>query len=184
MDEKTLRKTYGMVAGLVVIATAMSAWGWPELMRRRQATHAMEVLGQIARGAHIYYVKPRLGDYGERMACQFPQGKIFSTPAASCCDSSVRLDGTNHCDPAKTDWNRSLWNALKVEVKEPQGFVYHYEASGTFADARYKITAISDLDCDGVYATYVYEGQGDSKAVAENCVLNTRPTFRAINLGE
>ena len=179
-----MRSEYTIAAALVIVALVAAAWGWPTLMRRRQATYAMEILGKVAKSAHIYYVKPRQGAEASRMPCQFPQGEVISTPAKSCCDSSVRLEGTNHCDPAKTDWNRILWRALKVEIKEPQGFVYRYQGSGTFADARYTITAIGDLDCDGVYSTYIYEGRGDPAATADNCVLNTRPSFRAINIGE
>ncbi|MCO4760498.1 MAG: hypothetical protein KC502_03295 [Myxococcales bacterium] len=171
-------------AGLLVLVLATAAYGWPALMRRRQSADAMSILGRIAKRAHVYYVKPRQGTGAERAPCQFPIGEIRSTPALSCCDERVRAEGSNHCDPAKTDWERLLWRALEIEVKEPQGFVYSYEGSGSFGDARYKVTAIGDLDCDGVYSTYVYEGRGDPKATKDNCVLETHPTFRAVNPGE
>lgn len=181
--KKELRPALALTAVLLLGVIATAAWGWPTLMRRRQATYAMEMLGRIARRAHVYYVKPRLGEGGKRMPCQFPQGEVRSTMAKSCCDPKVRGEG-NVCDPAKTDWDRLLWKALLMEIKEPQPFVFSYEGSGTFADARYKVTAVGDLDCDGVYATYVFEGKGDPKATAEDCVLNTHPTFKAVNPGE
>ena len=171
-------------AALLIGVVATAAWGWPTLMRRRQATYAMEVLGRIARRAHVYYVKPRQGEKESRMPCQFPRGEVRSTPALSCCDERVRTAEGNLCDPAKTDWNRLLWRALTIELNEPQPFVYTYKASGTFKDATYTVTAIGDLDCDGVYATYTYIGRGDPNATAENCVLKTHPTFTATNPGE
>ena len=178
-------KPWMVIAALLVVGVVVSAvWGWPTVMRRRQATYAMEILGRIARRAHVYYVKPRLGEKGERMPCQFPQGEVRSTPALTCCDARVRTATGNQCDPAKTDWNRLLWRALAIELREPQGFVFAYKAKGTFADAHYTVTAVGDLDCDGVYATYTYEGVGDPDATAQNCVLKTHPTFKATNPGE
>ncbi len=183
MNPRT-RTLWLVVAGLLVAVVASAAWGWPALLRRRQATYAMEVLGRMARGAHIYYVKPRQGEGAKRMPCQFPQGQVASTPAPSCCDPRVRMADDNRCDPSKTDWNRLIWRAIGVELTEPQPFVYRYEATGTMAEARYTLTALSDLDCDGVFATYVYEGRGDPASTPDNCLLTTHPTFRAVNPGE
>ena len=149
-----------------------------------EALEAMEGLGRVARGAAVYYVKPRGADDGLRMACQFPRGVAKVTDAASCCDPRVNLPGTPHCDPSKLDWNKPIWNALGTHIGEPQPFIWVYEAEGTFAEARYQISAYADLDCDGVFSTFRMVGQGDPKAKADDCVLTTRPSFEAHEIDE
>lgn len=172
------------LALLVLLVLASAAWGVPELLRRRQATLALDTLGRIAQRAHVYYVKPRMTEGAGRMPCQFPRGAIRSTPAKSCCDPRVNIPGTALCDPDKVDWNRVLWKALQIEVDEPQPFVYAWEATGTLADARYTITAWGDLDCDGELSTFRFEGRGDPRATEDNCLLGTRPAFTQVGVGE
>lgn len=173
-----------VVSGLVVAAGATFAFGWPDVVDRQHGIEAMTTLGRIARGAAVYYVKPRGGDEGLRMLCQFPQGTTRSTPAASCCDPAVNLPGTPHCDPAKTMWNTTIWKTVGVEIKEPQPFVFSYEAKGELGEARYVIRAHADLDCDGNFSTFEFVGSGDPGASRENCVLRTTPTFRTSQPGE
>lgn len=181
----TLHQTL-LICGLLVALGGSVAFGVPALMDRRHATTAIDMLGKIAREASRHYVKPRADPQGNgRAACAFPDGKVRSTLAASCCDPSVRLADTNLCDPAKIEWNRTLWQRLgRFQLRDPHAFVYEYEASGTFGDATYSVSAYADLDCDGVISTYRFVGKGDPNATANNCVLKTNPTFEDHNAGE
>lgn len=173
-----------MVAVLLALATvATLAWGVPTLMRRAHAEEAIQNIARIVRVADVYYVKPKLGADGERMVCQFTQGDIRTTMAKSCCDPSVN-DGEGRCDPAKIEWNRSLWKTLKFEMKEPHWFVYEVKASGTMADAKLEVSAYGDADCDGHFSTFRFTHHGDAAARLDNCVLNTQPEFVAIDPNE
>ena len=169
---------------VVLVAVAASvAWGVPALLRRHHATQAVHELGRILRAASVYYVKPRVGADSARMPCQFPPGRIRTTLAATCCDARVN-DGSGSCDPARIEWNRALWNAMRFQVRDPQPFVFEYEASGAFGAARMTATAYGDLDCDGEMSTFRFRLRGDPRARPDDCVLDAEPEFEAIGVGE
>lgn len=169
-----------MVALLVLATLASLFLGVPVLMRRAHAQEAILNLAKLVRISDVYYVKPKPGPTGERLVCQFPTGEIRSTLAKSCCDPTVN-DGEGRCDPAKIEWNRSMWKTLKFRVDEPHWFVYELKASGTLADATLEVSAYGDADCDGHYSTFRFTHHGDAGARADNCVLNTQPEFVAID---
>ncbi len=175
---KRPRPAQSLAVLALLIAVAWSvAFGVPALLERSHATEAINQLARLARGASVYYVKPRAAEDGTRLVCQFPPGEIRSTMAASCCDPSVALPGTKLCDPAKVIWNRPLWNALHFRLDEPHAFVYRYQASGTLADANFVVEAFGDLDCDGTISTFRFVGRGDPEARPDDCVLRTHPVF-------
>lgn len=183
-DLASERPSRALLLAVVVLALATAAtvaWGWPRVSDMQHGVEAMEFLGRVARGASVYYVKPRGGEGGERMPCQFPQLHARSVAAASCCDPSVNLPGTAMCDPAKVAWQRSPWSDLGVALDRPQPFVWEWRGSGTFGDARYEISAYGDLDCDGVASTFRFVGVGDAAATPSNCVLHTRPQLQVID---
>lgn len=169
---------------LLVAVGASLAYGVPALLHRRHAVEAIDMLGKMARAASVYYVKPRGDAQGERMLCQFPRGEIRTTLARSCCDPAVALADSNLCDPAKIEWNRTLWNSLRFEIADPHAFVYEYKASGVLGEARFEVSAYGDLDCDGVYSTFRFVGVGDPDSRQQDCVLRTTPVFTVINEGE
>ncbi|MCB9738438.1 MAG: hypothetical protein H6747_04155 [Deltaproteobacteria bacterium] len=178
------RAQLAVVSVLLVAVGATVAFGWPRVLDREHGIDAMTTLGRIARGAAVYYVKPRGDKDGVRMRCQFPQGLTRSTPAKSCCDPQVNLPGTPYCDPAKTMWDTTIWKTVGVEVQDPQPFVFEYQAKGELGEARYVVRAYGDLDCDGTMSTFEFVGTGDPDATPENCVLRTTPVFRSDAVGE
>lgn len=169
------------VCALLIAVGATAAYGVPALLDRTHQTEAIDMLGKIARAAAVYYVKPHADlEKGERAPCQFPLGEIRSSLAQSCCDERVNLPGTNLCDPAKIEWNRTLWHALgRFQMRDPHAFIYEYKAEGVLGDARYTVSAFADLDCDGVISTFSFVGHGDPNARSNDCVLRTTPTFTA-----
>ncbi len=175
-----------VVCGLLLAIGGSVAYGVPALMERHHATEAIDMLGKLSRAAAVYYVKPNMDEKtGDRAPCGFPTGKVRSALASSCCDESVRLAGTNLCDPAKMEWNRTLWHALgRFQLRDAHAFVYEYDASGYFGDAAFTVSAYADLDCDGVISTYRFVGKGDPDASPDNCVLKTTPIFTSENAGE
>lgn len=160
------------------------AWGVPKLIARGEESDAVRELARIARSAAVYYVKPR-GDekVGGRMLCQFPPGHIRSTLAPSCCDKTVTA-GSYRCDPARIEWNRTLWKALHFQILGPQAFVFEYEAGGTLGEARYTVSAYGDLDCDGTMSTFRITGRGDPRSTPTDCLVLPETTFEAIHPDE
>ena len=51
-------------------------------------------------------------------------------------------------------------------------------------DAHFEVSAYGDLDCDGVYSTFRFTGQGDPDSRHDDCVLRTTPVFSVFNEGE
>lgn len=175
-----------LVPTLVVTAAlaAGAAYGIPALLERAAQDEALRELSRLVRSASVYYVKPKLkAGTSERAACAFPRGEIRTTLAATCCDPKV-TDGQGRCDPAKIEWNRSLWSALRWQMNEPHQFVYEYKASGEMAAANFEVSAYGDQDCDGVYSTFRYVGKGSSQAKADDCILTDTARFEAFQPGE
>lgn len=169
------------ILGVAVAATA--AWGVPQLLRRQHEVEAIRQLARLARTASVHYVKPRPDESGNRMACQFPQGEVRTTPAASCCDPRVS-DGHGLCDPGKIEWNRTLWNTLRFQMDEAQPYVFAYEAHGTLGEATFTLSAYGDLDCDGQVSTFRFVGHGDARSSATQCVLGDAPVFESVRPDE
>lgn len=178
MNARSLAFT--VVASLVLVSLG---WGVPRLMERQRSTEAIRELARLSRSASVYYVKPKPGEDGARMLCQFPPGQIRTTLAKSCCDPSVS-DGQGQCDPAKIEWNRTLWSALRWKLDEPHTYVYEYEAAGKLGEARFTLSAYGDVDCDGEFSTFRFVGRGDPKSSATECILTEAAQFEAIQPDE
>ncbi len=166
--------------GIGALSVVSAVWGVPALMRRQYQTEAIQTLAKLSRTASIYFVKPRGDETGNRMLCQFPQGEIRSTLAKSCCDPSVN-NGDGLCDPAKMEWNRTLWLGLRFQPTEAHAYVYEYKASGTLAAAKYELSAYGDLDCDGVYSTFRFIGHGSKDSSPIDCILTESAEFQTFS---
>jgi hypothetical protein len=163
---------------VAVAAFAVAAFG-PPILRRQHQEEALRELTRLARVAAVYYVKPRADAEGNRPPCSFPLGDIRTSLAKSCWDPQVG-NGEGLCDPAKIEWNRSLWVALKWRLTEPHAWIYAYESHGTMADARFAVSAYGDLDGDGVFSTFRYTGKGSAQSTATDCILTDSPAFEAV----
>lgn len=170
-------------AVLIVAVVATAAWGVPILLHRQHETEAIRQLARLARSASSYYVKPRAEETGGRMLCQFPPGEIRTTTAKSCCDSAVN-DGHGHCDPARIEWNRSLWNVLHFQMTEAQPYVFEFAAQGKLGEATFTVSAYGDLDCDGQFSTFRFVGKGDARSTPTDCLLGEAPRFEAFSPDE
>lgn len=175
-----------LVIAAVAVGSAVFAlaFGVPRLLQRARQDDALRVLTQLVRSASVYYVKPRvIAKTSDRAPCAFPLGEIRTSMAKSCCDPAV-ANADRQCDPAKIEWNRTIWSALKWKAEEPHDFIYAYEGTGTFGDARFTVTAYGDADCDGVYSTFQYVGRGGKDSRPDDCVLTDTPTFTAVQPDE
>lgn len=167
------------LAALTTAAVGTAAFGVPRLLQRQHEVDAVRQLARLARSASLYYVKPRPDEMGNRVPCQFPSGEIRTVSQRSCRDPAVG-DSQGNCDPARIEWNRTLWNALRFRIDESQPYVFEYVGSGTMADARFTVSAYADLDGDGRHSTFRFTGQGDPRSSSTNCVLGREPVFKRI----
>lgn len=146
-----------------------------EKARRAKTAEAVDNLDKIYKAATYYFQDPKNDPErpDKRLACYFPD-TIPCTPAKDACASpDKKLPG----GPAST-WD--AWAALAFEIKEPHYYQYCFESSGVGATARFKATAIGDLDCDGVKSTFTREGKG-VKAVEAECVVARPSPIKKVN---
>ncbi len=172
-------------AAVLVVAAALTAsLGVPRLLQRQYQDEALRELARLSKAASVYYVKPKMDPKTSlRAVCAFPQGEIRTTLAKSCCDPAVG-DGEGLCYPAKIEWNRTLWGALKWKLQEPHAYVYEYKASGELGAATFTVSAYGDLDCDGEYSTFRYTGRASALSKPDDCLITEAPVFEAFNAGE
>ena len=65
------------------------------------------------------------------------------------------------CRPMSTDdWiTIRAWGELEFDIDEKHRFHYQFDSSGTGDDAQFTASAFGDIDCDGVYSTWVRFGK-------------------------
>lgn len=112
-------------------------------------TQELERIDNLVRAAH-------------RKTGKFPVGTTGPTPPRSCCDMPQ-----HRCTAADAEWS-GPWSDLGFQPRTLH-YQYAYDGDGTSAT----ITAIADLDCDGITATYTLEARV-VKGLAETSLK--RPT--------
>ncbi len=71
-------------------------------------------------------------------------------PLGSCCQQGEK------CMPQMELWQHPTWQALDFALKDPHYYSYEFVSH----ENSFEIKAYGDLDCDGVYSTYVMSGGG------------------------
>lgn len=103
-------------------------------MKKAKTTEAQLQLNKLGKNAKVYFVT----------TAEFPIFDQPLTPPASCCSTGGK------CPVSPSAWQTPAWQAMDFEIDEPH--LYRYSFKGT-KDA-FEATAVGDLDCDGVEATY------------------------------
>lgn len=85
---------------------------------------------------------------------RFP-GSVSLTPGsnaqARACEANQRLY-------FPSAWDEPTWEALGFEQSDPHRYHYQYNSVGVEGSASFTASALGDLDCDGVYSTFVRFG--------------------------
>jgi hypothetical protein len=76
----------------------------------------------------------------------FPPSAPLTPPEVPCGPEGHRFDAS--------EWQHPTWQALRFEPRDPHNYSYQYDAMGTAPALRFVVTAIGDLDCDGVRSTF------------------------------
>jgi hypothetical protein len=103
----------------------------------------------------------RREDRAERVVV-FPPDSPLTPPREelrTACDA-----GDGVLQPSAARWDTSPWRELDFLLYEPHRHAYSFEAEGSGMNAQFTVTAVGDLDCDGVYSTFQGRGRwnGDS----------------------
>ncbi len=118
-------------------------------------------LVQSVQKHHIKYAKSEEASADEATATN--GWRISSAgpnpPLGACC----RAGGQCPADPSI--WQKGIWKELNFAIREPHYYSYAIKAreQSDEGDERatntsFQVMAYGDLDCDGVYSTYVLDG--------------------------
>lgn len=159
--------TLEMLATPVLAAVAIPAF--VKYTKRAKSAEALENVERIRRAVEYYYETPRVDASGNVLPCAFPPATELTPPGSPCDEPDKRYPG----DAAA--WSAPGWKAADFALTEPHRYRYRIETTGTGKDARATVTAVGDLDCDGVWSTFerVLEVDPD----ADGCALKTSPGF-------
>ncbi len=137
---------------LTTFALPMAAIAVPAFMKyidRSKTSEATMNIRRVFDGSAIYFAMQP-----DPATATFPPS-VGPTPAI--------VPGATPCDtrmaPDPTLWQHPTWQALSFEVNDPHYYVYQYDSQGVGEDASFTASAFGDLDCDGVYSTFVRFGE-------------------------
>lgn len=86
---------------------------------------------------------------GEIVPAQFP-ASVPRTPAEVPCGDKVA--------PDYRQWEHPTWQALNFSVSDPHYYSYQFDSAGAMDNGSFTASAFGDLDCDGIYSTFVRTG--------------------------
>ena len=133
-------------AGSIAVPAVMAFQGYA--MRSRTTEATMNVR-RLFDSSVSYYDSDHATAWGEILPPQFP-ASVPRTPAEVPCGVEV--------DANYDDWEHPTWEALNFSVRDRHRYSYQYDSEGTFIGATFTASAFGDLDCDGVYSTFVRTG--------------------------
>jgi len=97
-----------------------------------------------------YYDSDHATPEGYIVPAQFP-ASIPRTPSEIPCGTAAQ--------PDYELWSAPTWEALNFAVSDEHYYSYQYDSAGTRVGSTFTASAFGDLDCDGVYSTFVRIGE-------------------------
>ena len=174
-DTATISASSG-VNVLPIVAAAIAIPSSIKARRRAKTTEAIDQIDKIYKGATVYFQDPKNdpAQPDQRLPCQFPES-IPCTPAKSPCDYP---GGKYPASATKGQWD--AWAPLSFEMTEPHYYQYCFESSGTGSSAAFTVSAIGDLDCDGIKSTFRRMAIGAESAVPGECTFRGSSAYTKI----
>lgn len=141
--DPTLFATIGILASVAIPA-------FIKYIRRSKTTEALENIRRLYDMAVVYYDHDHVRADGTIIPPQFP-ASVSMTPAdVPCGDRS---------EAQPSDWTEPTWQALNFAINRPHYYSYQFNSSGEGVGATFTASAFGDLDCDGVFSTFVRSGE-------------------------
>jgi hypothetical protein len=116
----------------------------------RQTDEATMNVRRLYDSSVSYYDSDHVTPWGAIVPAQFP-ASVPLTPAQIPCGEQV--------EPSQSHWGAATWESLNFAVSDPHYYSYQYDSSGTRVGATFTASAFGDLDCDGIYSTFVRVGE-------------------------
>lgn len=132
-------------------------YGVSEALQSRVAAHFTRTLSNDRRDAviaNLAEINARTLEFWE--ASRESGEPRFPSPSPATPSLEAHSDGC--VDGATVEWGAQTWIDLDFSVEDPRTYMYQYDSSGVGNTAQFTASAFGDLDCDGVYSTFVRFG--------------------------
>jgi type IV pilus assembly protein PilA len=143
-----------IVVAIIGILAAVAVPAFVKYLRRSKTIEASMNLRKLYDSSASYFFVDHSDATGTVLARQFPAA-VTATPAAKCC-----LSTGGKCRPGPSVFadTGGTWPSLNFSVDDPFFFQYEYDSMGSDTSATFQAYAYGDLDCDGVYSTFMRSG--------------------------
>lgn len=136
-----------LLGGLVAVFIAVPAF--QRYKRRSQTIEATMNLRRLFDNAISYYQAHYTTARGDVVGGGFPQS-VPLTPSQIPCGEKAPI--------VPSDWRHPTWEALRFQPLDAMRYSYQFDSSGVGLTATFTAAAFGDLDCDGVYSTFLRIG--------------------------
>ncbi len=129
-------------------------------LRKSKSSELPMYVKAIGDGAASWFDQEHADENGDPLPRHFPcanKGWICSPGPRPC----ARGNPLYSARPAR--WEHACWRKLKFGIHRAHYGRYCYRADVKGTSATFIVTAQTDLDCDGVFSSYVQKGHVDPK---------------------
>lgn len=140
------------VAGLTGIMSLLMLSGVDAYDSHYETEEALMNVRRLFDSSVSYYDADHTTPTGEILVPQFPASVPLTPAEVPCYSEWVNYE----------DWSHPTWEALNFALgryDELHHYSYQYDSSGTHIGATFTASAFGDLDCDGVFSTFVRSGE-------------------------
>jgi type IV pilus assembly protein PilA len=147
-----------IVVAIIGILAAIAIPAFMKYIRRSRTIEAANNIAKMVQSSIAYYEAEHASVTQMIIDKQFPASQTATPAIGSCCGQKG-----DKCDPALSaaSWQTETWEALNFSVDDPFYYAYQYDSAGVNNTSNFSSWAFGDLDCDGVYSTFMRGGKID-----------------------
>ena len=138
-----------IVVAIIGILAAVAIPAFVRYIRRAKTSEVPDAMDKIVTGAKTYFQTEHVDPAnGVTLAKQFPVG-VGPTPATACAKQAG-----SKCKGGDTGWTAPSWQALHFSLENSHYYTYTFTQAGVDTAATCGVTALGDLDSDGIISTW------------------------------